>query len=273
MEKRFDVTVNSFENIYIRIETTNRCNYECSFCTHKKMNRKQGNMDTDLFCKITEEAIILGIKSMDIRNFGEPLLDFEIEKKVQYARQKGFENVGLTTNAELLSKDRYISLTNAGLTQMSISLSPEREFELTRHRSFDKIMNNLVNIQSCIANLPITIHIIATDLSTEKEVLRLGYFLTEMGYRWVRDYVHNWAEGKMEEHHEPCKRLWDSITVLWNGHVSLCCMDYDGKVILGDLKREQLSKIINSVKFRKIRYGHLTGDYPILCTTCNYLKK
>ena len=37
---------------------------------------------------------------------------------------------------------------------------------------------------------------------------------------------------------KPCDRLWRTLTVLVNGDVSLCCLDYSGKEILGSAVHE-----------------------------------
>ena len=49
--------------------------------------------------------------------------------------------------------------------------------------------------------------------------------------------LHNWA-GTLNHESDvnyPCYRPWLTFTVLWDGRVSLCCADFDGRTILGDL--------------------------------------
>ena len=50
--------------------------------------------------------------------------------------------------------------------------------------------------------------------------------------------LHNWAGTLNQESdvHFPCYRPWLTFTVLWDGRVSLCCADFDGREVLGDLR-------------------------------------
>lgn len=267
-----ETKIDDFSNIFLRVETTNRCNFECTFCTHKKMKRSTGDMRSELFRKIMQEASQLKIVNLDIRNFGEPLLDMDLENKIDVASQYGFNNIVFTTNGFLLTKERYLSLCKTQLRHISISLSPKREYELTRKISFKNIMDNLKQIRTVTMKVPITIHIIASSISSDKEFLHLGYELTRLGFNWVRDPIHNWAEGDEINHNTPCERLWDSFTISWDGSIPLCCLDYNGIEIMGDINICQLSDIINSDRYRMMRMRHLVRDYPPICKSCNYLK-
>ena len=64
-----------YERVLLRMESTNHCNFKCTFCPHPQMKRKKGFMDEDLFYKTIDQAADLGIIKLDLRNFGEPMLD------------------------------------------------------------------------------------------------------------------------------------------------------------------------------------------------------
>jgi hypothetical protein len=49
----------------------------------------------------------------------------------------------------------------------------------------------------------------------------------------------------------PCYRLWLTFTVLWDGRVSLCCADFDGRNVLGDLRTSTIQEIWNSPLYRR----------------------
>ena len=56
--------------------------------------------------------------------------------------------------------------------------------------------------------------------------------------------LHNWA-GTLNHESDvnyPCYRPWLTFTVLWDGRVSLCCADFDGKTILGDLNTQTIAR-------------------------------
>lgn len=69
----------------------------------------------------------------------------------------------------------------------------------------------------------------------------------------------------------PCLRALREMSILWDGKVSLCCVDMEGKIIFGDASENSLLEIWNSCKMKKLREYHLTQrriDYP-LCNNCN----
>lgn len=266
--------ITNFKSMMLRVETTNCCNFKCSFCTHEKMTRKQGFMSREVFEKTINEAVELGIQALEIRSFGEPLLDNSLEEEIEYASKRGIKYIGFTTNGFLLTPKRYLLLCKTPLDRISFSISPKREYEITRGVDFDIIMNNLEGIKEYNHIVPIIAHIIATDISTPKECLRLEYELTRMGYKWERDTIHNWAEGSCDSNckNEPCLRLWKTITVNWDGTCPLCCLDYDAKKIMGDVRKTHLRNVINSDRYQEMRQRHLNADYPKICQQCNYLE-
>ena len=72
----------------VHIESTNLCNFKCSFCPHTKMKRKKGIMDFELYKKIIDEIKDWGIEELNLTGFGEPLLDPLLTEKIKYARKK-----------------------------------------------------------------------------------------------------------------------------------------------------------------------------------------
>jgi hypothetical protein len=52
----------------------------------------------------------------------------------------------------------------------------------------------------------------------------------------------------------------------------MCCFDFDGKLLLGDLKKQTLDEIFESSMFNKILKCHTTGDYigsGLICENCD----
>lgn len=41
----------------------------------------------------------------------------------------------------------------------------------------------------------------------------------------------------------PCGRLWGEITVMSDGKAPLCCIDSDGKTVVGDFNSQTLKEI------------------------------
>jgi hypothetical protein len=87
--------------------------------------------------------------------------------------------------------------------------------------------------------------------------------------------LHNWA-GTLHDRSDvrfPCYRLWLTFTVLWDGRVSLCCADFDGRHILGDLRTSSIADIWNSPAYRAVRREQLLDGGPAICRSCDLPKK
>src|SRR5262249_6832949 len=83
--------------------------------------------------------------------------------------------------------------------------------------------------------------------------------------------LHNWA-GTLNHESDvrfPCYRAWLTFTVLWDGRVALCCADFDGHHILGDLRTGSIAEIWNNTTYRDTRRAHLDHGGPDVCQACD----
>ena len=69
----------------LRIETTNACNASCITCPRPKMKRPVATMDMDLFASIIDQGKEMGVTRVHLNNYGEPLLDKNLIKKIEIA--------------------------------------------------------------------------------------------------------------------------------------------------------------------------------------------
>jgi MoaA/NifB/PqqE/SkfB family radical SAM enzyme len=94
------------KNPEIRFETTNKCAYHCKVCPRELMTRDEGVMSMDLFKKIIDDAIPLGLTTVTLTGFGEAMLDKHFSERVEYCKKKNLF-VSMDTTGYLL-KDRII---------------------------------------------------------------------------------------------------------------------------------------------------------------------
>lgn len=66
--------------------------------------------------------------------------------------------------------------------------------------------------------------------------------------------------------------LWLGV-VLVDGSVVPCCLDYNGKIVLGNISKQKLSEIYNSPQYKKFLSMHMKGKGHELdlCKDCDYL--
>ena len=61
--------------------------------------------------------------------------------------------------------------------------------------------------------------------------------------------------------------------MLWDGRVSLCCADFDGRTVLGDLSTSSIKEIWNAEPYRARPAAHLESGGPDICRSCDLPKK
>jgi sulfatase maturation enzyme AslB (radical SAM superfamily) len=265
----------------VQIESTNLCNAKCVFCPRDEMHRRQGVMEFDLFRKIVDECAALGVTHVRVHNYGEPFLDRQLVEKVRYAKSRGIAEVGMISNGSLITEEIARGLIDAGLDAINISVDAAGKavFEATRlNLDYDTVIGNIrtlarLRAESGRKRPRLILSFVRQNNSADEQA-----FIDE--WRQVADKIHitdlhNWA-GTLNARSDvqyPCYRLWLTFTVLWDGRVSLCCADFDGRNVLGDLRTQTIAQVWNSPAYRAVRRQHLESGGPEICRSCDLPKK
>jgi MoaA/NifB/PqqE/SkfB family radical SAM enzyme len=265
----------------VQIESTNLCNAKCVFCPRDEMERRQGVMSMELFQKVVDECASLGITHVRVHNYGEPFLDKRLVEKVRYAKARGIAEVGMISNGSLITEPVARAMVEAGLDAINISVDAgnKASFERTRvHLKYDTVVNNIrtlarIRNEQGRRRPRLILSFVRQDDPADEEA-----FMREWGDVADKIHVtelHNWA-GTLHTRSNvrfPCYRLWLTFTVLWDGRVSLCCADFDGHHVLGDLKTQSIAEIWNSPAYRAARREQLETGGPAICRSCDLPKK
>ena len=272
----FDLTLSRFPAV-VRVETTNACNAKCIICPHRSMERKIERMEDELYRQIVDECGAASCREIHLHNFGEPLLDRKLESRIQMAKRRGIPRVKFFSNGALLTEDRVRSLISSGLDEIKISIdgATREEFERIRYPlKFDRVVGNIRRLVEIRDELRAPLVVKVACCSTSDKTATM-----DMLERTVDEFsfgkIHNWAS---EDHarptsglRKPCSRLWRTFTVLANGDVSLCCLDYDGNHLLGRIdETTSIQDIWNSKRYRQMRALHKRAEQSqiSLCGNC-----
>jgi hypothetical protein len=265
----------------VQIESTNKCNAKCVFCPRDDMHRPEGIMDMALYRKIVDECAELGITHVRVHNYGEPMLDRDLVEKVRYAKQRGIAEVGMISNGSLLTEATARGLIEAGLDAINISVDAagKEVFEATRLQlNYDKVTNNIRTLVRLRAEYGKTRPKLILSFVRQNNSADEQAFIREWGRIADKIHItelHNWA-GTLHTNSNvrfPCYRLWLTFTVLWDGRVSLCCADFDGRHVLGDLRTSTIREIWNGPAYVAVRAEHLDSGGPAICRSCDLPKK
>jgi sulfatase maturation enzyme AslB (radical SAM superfamily) len=265
----------------VQIESTNICNARCVFCPRDQMRRRQGVMDEALFRKVVDECAALGIGHVRLHNYGEPFVDRHLSEKVAYAKQQGIAEVGVISNGSLIDEQVARAVIEAGLDAINISVdaSGREVFERTRvglvYGTVIANIERLVRIRSELGRThPRLILSFVRQHNSEEEHAFIEHWRAIADKIHITD-IHNWA-GTLNRDSEvryPCYRQWLTFTVLWDGRVSLCCADFDGRVVLGDMRTSTIREVWDGDAYRRVRREHLESGGPDICRACDLPRK
>jgi hypothetical protein len=265
----------------VQIESTNICNAKCVFCPRDEMHRRQGVMKFDLFRKIVDECAELGITHVRVHNYGEPFVDRQLVEKVRYAKARGIAEVGMISNGSLITEEVARGMIEAGLDAINISVdaSGKEVFEATRiGLKYDKVIANIERLVRLRAELgrrrPKLILSFVRQNDSHDEQAFIEHWTRVADKIHVTD-LHNWA-GTLHTRSDvnyPCYRPWLTFTILWDGRVSLCCADFDGRHVLGDLNTSSIQEVWNGAPYVAARRQHLESGGPDICRSCDLPQK
>ena len=265
----------------VQIESTNICNAKGVFCPRDEMHRRQGVMSVALYRKIVDECAALGITHVRMHNYGEAFLDRHLVEKVRYAKQKGIREVGMISNGSLITDKVARGMVEAGLDAINISVDAggKEVFDSTRiGLNYDKVVANIERLVRIRGELgkrrPKLILSFVRQNNSADEQAFIEHWRTVADKIHITE-LHNWAGtlNRESDVNYPCYRPWLTFTVLWDGRVSLCCADFDGHTILGDLNTSSIQEIWNNEAYRGVRKEHLESGGPDVCRACDLPRK
>jgi len=252
----------------VQFESSTRCNSMCVFCPRYDMTRPRGEMSDELFHKIIQESKIF--KSLEIVPFlnGEPFIFSRIWSWLDYMEKEKCR-VYIFTNAELMDVDRIIKYKNIRYVCCSINAATEETYnKIMRGPKFKTVIEN---VEDLIKKAPFRIYVSMVITSDNQHEVEL--FREKWGKNVIFGEFKNWGgarHDKLEKTgiRKPCQSLLNSITILWDGRVVPCCLDFDGKLILGDANKQTLIEIWHQSHWLRQKHRKLIFDY-LPCRFCN----
>jgi MoaA/NifB/PqqE/SkfB family radical SAM enzyme len=266
----------------ISIETTLSCNSRCVFCGHHD-KIMTGTMTTELYEKIIDECHEYGIKTIFFGVYGEFMTDKYMFEKINYLRKYGMK-YGFITNASLLTQeitDKLLTLGDLVFVNFSVNGFSKEVYEntmvgLKRDTTYKNILYFLDQIEKRkVSGLDVVITAVRTNLN--KNDLKNFYLFwrkqkcvssiipIELMDRMGKEYEGEFGElGAMNNEHNwlaPCKYVWESVRVYYDGKVSSCCKEDDErKFLIGDLVKQSLKEILNGEQLKNLRQCHISGN-------------
>ena len=267
------------------IEVTNACNLKCIMCHRQVMTRKVGFMDFELFRECARQGIEMGAKMIVPFNYGEALLHPRLTDMVEYIKSRSRETiVKVNTNGMLLAKDYARNLIGAGIDEITFSLegcTKESHERIAIGSDYNTILANLtdlIDMRKGNAKPQIRVCMVRME-ETESEMKQFvkkwrpivdSITIHDMntGYGTLKDRRVRKSPLKRKV---PCRELWLKLQVLWDGSVTVCCIDYDGRLRIGNVEKDSLRDLWFSPRMNEMREIHRLREFakiPI-CNKCD----
>ena len=113
----------------LRISVTDRCNFRCTYCMPKEVFgrdfaflQRDELLTFEEIARLARHFVSMGVRKIRLTG-GEPLLRRDLERLVaQLAAIDGLDDIALTTNGSLLTREKALALKAAGLQRITVSL-------------------------------------------------------------------------------------------------------------------------------------------------------
>jgi MoaA/NifB/PqqE/SkfB family radical SAM enzyme len=276
----------------IRIESTNHCEYRCFICPREQMTRPQG------FLALDDLAIVLDRVGdfrgrVDLHGFGEPLLDDGLVEKIRLVSKRWpaavvriFSTLGVDRPPNL-----FEDLPAAGLDHIEVSLYGADPIGYRRIHGVDRFhlaVRNLENLCRAKRDIGADTVIVVREFPSHasiglgKDELIQRRALTDRFLSWGVDMIrhrdlHNYGNGRrfvVPQQDRICSVVAGYrsriLKISWELDVISCPFDFDGSVVFGNLRDQELNEILGGDAYRQFIQDHINGTvdrYPA-CRSC-----
>ncbi|MFX1446482.1 MAG: radical SAM/SPASM domain-containing protein [Promethearchaeota archaeon] len=266
--------------IWAGIEITNICNLNCIMCNTQLSKRSRGYMKPEVFKNVLNELKTIGINRIAIHTLGEPFMYNNLDILFELIKKYKFK-VYLSTNGQFPGKIKnliYKYSNSIEFIRFSIDGAKSDTYEkIRRGATFDKLIQSLevvhkFNESKIDFRIPIRIDSILS-LTNLYEVLL--FFTVFKKYCKPESINFNIVSGLSPDNSYfreafpfpnlirkriPCRDPFYAVHFTYHGEVTLCCEDFNGELIIGDLKKNSLIEIWNGKNSRFIRKQHLNPE-------------
>jgi radical SAM protein with 4Fe4S-binding SPASM domain len=227
------------ENLFlnVHIDTYAACSRKCKFCFNslKQPKRKLGIMSEKIYRRIIDQlADINYCGKISPYFYGEPLCDKRLPELIAHARRKcPCSYIQINSNGDRLTEPLLLELIKAGLDKALVT--DYENVGLPKNTPEEKISEQSERLLNLAVLYPQFV-----DLRNWNEISfenRGGLVLSRI----------------TERVKEPCMRPSYMLVIDWKGDVLLCCVDYYGQHVYGNLADRPLMVIWKDAKYQEMQ--------------------
>ena len=272
----------------LQIEPTNICNVKCICCSTAESKRAKGFMDFALFRKIVDDASKAGVRRIHLYLHGEPMLHPQIVGMIRHIKSKSI-GFTMTTNGMALQREKVEAILDSGVNSADYIVFSILGYSREVH---EKIMRG-VDHSKVEANVD-AFRELRKKSKANGPILETVFFRMPENEHEEEKFIKKWEKkvdrvhqvlgisqqfaGRADHHHlnflrdRTCKNLWERMTIYWNGDVTICTSDLDGKHVYGNAREQSVKELWNSEKLLQTKRLHKEGRFAesALCSKCDW---
>ena len=263
----------------ITIENTNICPANCLICPREQYTQKLGIMDFNLFKKIINQVSNqTNVGTIDIGGFGEPFADKLLFERCEYIRQMLPKvKIFTSSNCFLMTLDKYDDICKyIDSLKISVYGISKKVYEECHRGSltFEQTYSNILGLLERDKK-PYTIALMTLiDENKQEKDDWIKFWESKVNevYVWLPHNFQGYRGYRTIDYNNQvsCGRpLNGPLYVHIDGTVSMCCLDINKKLKIGDMNTDTIPEIFRSEEYRRIKTAHRNKNFKgIACENC-----
>jgi len=262
------------------------------------IQRKHGFMQYENF-KIITDKIRSYCKYLYLHNWGDPLLNNEIIKMIQYAAT--FTKTNISTNANMIDDALARQLIDSGVTDIIVSIDGATQDTYEYYRrggNLERALFGLSTLNSYAKKRNSSLlrkikHKFSPEFFLEPVNIVPQFCVFEHNYHEMDEFAaickkldltpsfkapyirknsflapssdHRYvraiadADAARIEAMRGCNAAFSDMYILLSGDVVACCYDHDGQICFGNIFQQSVEDIWSSELYQKFRSGLISG--------------
>jgi len=270
------------------IEINNTCNIDCLMCKTSLSTRRKGTMKPDMLETAARRARDHGVGVVELHTIGDPLANPRLRDVMEILRRYGLRT-GITTNGLLLHRHietllefrdvcSNIWFSVDGATPAVYEhiraggkwdqLLSNLELARTRLRGYDRLIGMVVSADN-VGEVGLFVELFRSYVTAPHSRLKFSFVNSLSPDNQYFDRTNLFPNHTVLN--APCRFvLTPEAHVLIDGRVSICCRDYDGTLVVGNVMESALGAMFADGPLKALQAAHRVRDvasYP-LCSTC-----
>jgi hypothetical protein len=247
-------------------------------------------MSLDLFKDAVHQGVAIGMLSIDLCGFGDVFMDPGLEEKLRWAKETyPYLKIYVSTTGDLLTEKRLPAILDLVTTLKFSHYAFSAETYAEVHGGAVKYERARENILRVLALPPEKRpYVMVSFLLLDKNAHELEAWKEfwepradeisvwrQHNYGGTYDHGHSAVAAAKSETAKTCNRpLKGNPFVRTNGDVSVCCFDFDHRLVVGNITTASLLDVLQGEEMRRVQDIHTAAAFSgcgLRCEQCDQI--